>query len=157
MCRKRPQSLRLGSFLIWCPQNLQIFLTLSHCPHLDLIYTIKFTQPPYYVRFSMTPLPPSMWTSYMEAPLVSSALPAWGHRVPPAGIQFVNFKGRTEAASAARPPLSFKMPLISAECRADAQKQCLVSIISLGPGTIHSAVFVAWGSGGNHRGWLPGG
>ena len=37
-------------------------------PHLELIYTIKFTQPPIPVRFSMTPLPPLMRTSYLEAP-----------------------------------------------------------------------------------------
>ena len=44
------------------------FLALPPCPHLDLIYALKFMQPPFYIRFSMTPLPPLMWTSYVEAP-----------------------------------------------------------------------------------------
>ena len=46
---------------------------LPLCPHLELIYTAKFTQPPlpYYVgvRFSMTPSFPSMRTSHLDAPL----------------------------------------------------------------------------------------
>ena len=31
------------------------FLTPPPCPDLEQIYTIKLTQPPYYVCFSMTP------------------------------------------------------------------------------------------------------
>ena len=41
---------------------------LPLCRHLDLIYDKKLKHPPYYICFSMTPLPPSMRTSYLEAP-----------------------------------------------------------------------------------------
>ena len=37
------------------------------CPHLDMIYTINFTQPPF------RDIPPPMWTSYLEAPQVVRA------------------------------------------------------------------------------------
>ena len=46
------------------------FLTPSPpCPHLDLIYTIKFTQPPLLRTLIHDPLPPPMRTYLMDAPL----------------------------------------------------------------------------------------
>ena len=47
------------------------FLTPSPlCPHLGLIYSTKFTQPPLLIFFLANPPPPSVRTSYMDAPLL---------------------------------------------------------------------------------------
>ena len=44
------------------------FLPIPPCLYLELIYAIKFTQPPLlHPLFHDTP-PPTMWTSYLEAP-----------------------------------------------------------------------------------------
>ena len=51
------------------------FLTPSlPCPHLDLIYIMKFAQPP-LLHPLFHDFPP-MWTSYLEAPLRRAVLPA---------------------------------------------------------------------------------
>ena len=39
------------------------------CPHLELICSIKFTQPPCLHPLFHDPLPPQMRTSFLEAPL----------------------------------------------------------------------------------------
>ena len=46
------------------------FLTPSPpCLHLGLIYSTKFTQPPLqHLLLGQPPPPPSVWTSYMDAP-----------------------------------------------------------------------------------------
>ena len=41
---------------------------LPPCPHLELISTTNSHNLPYYIHFSVTPLPPLMPTSYLEAP-----------------------------------------------------------------------------------------
>ena len=51
-----PAVLGLESFQKWCPQN---FWLPPPCPHLDLIYTIKFTQPPLLCLLFHDPPPPS--------------------------------------------------------------------------------------------------
>ena len=45
------------------------FLTPPPCPHLHLIFTIKFTQHPSQHALFHDPPSPLMWTSYLEAPL----------------------------------------------------------------------------------------
>ena len=55
--------------------NFSEFLTHSlPCPHLDLSYTIKFTQPFLRLLFhDPLPLPPPMHTSYLETPQDTAA------------------------------------------------------------------------------------
>ena len=49
--------------------KLSAFLTPSFPhPHLELIYTVKFTEPPLLSPLFHDPLPPLMRTSYLEAP-----------------------------------------------------------------------------------------
>ena len=49
-------------------KNFVYFLPPPPCPHLELIYGIKFTQPTLPCPFFHDPLPPLMQTSYLEAP-----------------------------------------------------------------------------------------
>ena len=89
---------------------------------------------------------------------MSSSIPGpglageWESRVPLAGIQFVNFKEEQSAGS--------MFPLFHSKClyflplhgeRPDTQKQCLVSIISLGPAIPQSLLFGEREAGGSHR------
>ena len=50
------------------PQNFQIFIPLPPCPHLGLIYTINFVQPPLHRPLFHDPTS-LMRTSYLGAPL----------------------------------------------------------------------------------------
>ena len=65
--RQERPTLPRGAFINDVLKFLGFFDPLPPCPHLDLIYTINSRSLPSYVCFSMTPLPPSKWTSYLEA------------------------------------------------------------------------------------------
>ena len=39
-----------------------------HGPHSVLIYFMLLYKLPYFIRFSVAPLPPRVWTLYMAAP-----------------------------------------------------------------------------------------
>ena len=53
-------------YMIPYPQNFRIFLPLPPCLHLELIFTIKFTQPPLLCPLFHDPLTPQVRTSYIR-------------------------------------------------------------------------------------------
>ena len=57
-----------GSSIYDIPNISGFFDLLPLCPHLELIYMIKLSQPPLLRPLFHDPLPPLMRTSYLEAP-----------------------------------------------------------------------------------------
>ena len=104
---------------------------LPPCPHLDLIYTMKFIQPP-SLRLLFHE-PPPMWTSYLDAPQCCS-------RHGGAGI---NMDGQTERSLAALFQIQRKWPMLD---HLSAPPFVSLRVLEADLGTVMSANTLAWES-----------